>query len=62
MILAPAFPHSVTCANCRRSDSRSINWLLAHGCHIGQGYFFSPPVPPEDVVQVVERIEVRLAA
>jgi diguanylate cyclase (GGDEF)-like protein len=39
-----------------------MNWLLAHGCHIGQGYFFSPPVPPEDVQQVIERIEVRLAA
>lgn len=39
-----------------------MNWLLAHGCHIGQGYFFSPPVPPEDVPQVIERIEVRLSA
>lgn len=39
-----------------------MNWLLAHGCNIGQGYFFSPPVPPEDVHQVIERIEVRLAA
>lgn len=39
-----------------------MNWLLAHGCHIGQGYFFSPPVPPEDVHQVIERIEVRLSA
>jgi diguanylate cyclase (GGDEF)-like protein len=38
-----------------------MHWLLAHGCHIGQGYFFSPPVPPEDVHQVIERIEVRLA-
>jgi diguanylate cyclase (GGDEF)-like protein len=37
-----------------------MNWLLAHGCHIGQGYFFSPPVPSEDVHQVIERIEVRL--
>jgi diguanylate cyclase (GGDEF)-like protein len=37
-----------------------MNWLLAHGCHIGQGYFFSPPVPPEDVHQVIERIELRL--
>lgn len=34
-----------------------MNWLLAHGCHIGQGYFFSPPVPPEDVPQAVKRIE-----
>jgi diguanylate cyclase (GGDEF)-like protein len=39
-----------------------MNWLLAHGCHIGQGYFFSPPVPPEDVRHVIERIEIRLAA
>lgn len=39
-----------------------MNWLLAHGCHIGQGYFFSPPVPPEDVQQVIERIEVRLTS
>jgi diguanylate cyclase (GGDEF)-like protein len=39
-----------------------MNWLLAHGCHIGQGYFFSPPVRPEDVRQVIERIEVRLTA
>jgi diguanylate cyclase (GGDEF)-like protein len=39
-----------------------MNWLLAHGCHIGQGYFFSPPVPSEDVHRVIERIEVRLAA
>jgi diguanylate cyclase (GGDEF)-like protein len=39
-----------------------MNWLLAHGCHIGQGYFFSPPVAPEDVRRVVERIEIRLTA
>lgn len=39
-----------------------MNWLLAHGCHIGQGYFFSPPVPPEDVHRVIERVELRLAA
>lgn len=39
-----------------------MNWLRAHGCHIGQGYFFSPPVPPEDVHQVIERIELRLTA
>jgi diguanylate cyclase (GGDEF)-like protein len=38
-----------------------MNWLLAHGCHIGQGYYFSPPVPPEDMQQVIERIEIRLA-
>ncbi|GAA4034736.1 bifunctional diguanylate cyclase/phosphodiesterase [Actimicrobium antarcticum] len=36
-------------------------WLVAHGCHIGQGYFFSPPVPPADLRDVVERIEVALS-
>ena len=38
-----------------------MNWLRAHGCHIGQGYYFSPPVPPEDVRRVIDRIEMRLA-
>jgi diguanylate cyclase (GGDEF)-like protein len=39
-----------------------MNWLLLHGCHVGQGYFFSPPVPPGDVHQVIERLEVRLSS
>ncbi|QOL50288.1 bifunctional diguanylate cyclase/phosphodiesterase [Massilia litorea] len=39
-----------------------MNWLLAHGCHIGQGYYFSPPVPAQDVQQVIERLEIRLSA
>ena len=39
-----------------------MNWLVAHGCHVGQGYYFSPPVPPEDVQQVIERLEIRLNA
>jgi diguanylate cyclase (GGDEF)-like protein len=39
-----------------------MNWLLAHGCHIGQGYYFSPPVAAEDLQQVIERLEIRLSA
>lgn len=39
-----------------------MNWLLAHGCHIGQGYFFSPAVLAEDVHRVLDRIELRLMA
>ena len=37
-----------------------MTWLIAHGCQIGQGYFFSPPVPAENVHQVIEQIEARL--
>ena len=39
-----------------------MNWLLAHGCHIGQGYFFSPAVLPDEVHRVLDRIEMRLMA
>lgn len=39
-----------------------MNWLLAHGCGIGQGYFFSPPVPAADLHHVIEQLEVRLAS
>ena len=39
-----------------------MNWLLANGCHIGQGYYFSPPVAPEDVHHVIDRLELRLVA
>jgi len=29
--------------------SAQRDFLLAHGCHVHQGYFFSPPVPPEEL-------------
>lgn len=32
-------------------------WLVEHGCSIGQGYFFSPPVSGEVIHAVIERIE-----
>lgn len=37
-----------------------MNWLLAHGCHVGQGFFFSPPVLAHDLHQVIARIELQL--
>lgn len=42
--------------------AEQMQWLLAHGCHIGQGYYFSPPVPGDTLHQVIERIELRLNA
>jgi len=39
-----------------------MDWLLSHGCHVGQGYYFSPPVPAHDLQQVIERLEIRLSA
>jgi EAL domain-containing protein (putative c-di-GMP-specific phosphodiesterase class I) len=42
-------------------SEQQMNWLLAHGCHLGQGYFFSPPVASDDIHDVIERIESRLA-
>jgi predicted signal transduction protein with EAL and GGDEF domain len=40
---------------------QQMAWLLEHGCHLGQGYYFSPPVPPNDLHEVIRRIELRLA-
>ena len=37
-----------------------MDWLLGHGCHIGQGYFFSPGVVAKQVYPTIERIERRL--
>lgn len=42
-------------------SEEQMKWLLAHGCHLGQGYYFSPPVPYDDLHEVIRRIELRLA-
>lgn len=43
-------------------SEQQMRWLLAHGCHRGQGFFFSPPVPADVLHQVMARIELQLAA
>ncbi|MBC7482769.1 MAG: EAL domain-containing protein, partial [Rhizobacter sp.] len=40
---------------------QQMDWLMAHGCHLGQGFFFSPAVPEDDVHSVIRGIELRLA-
>ncbi len=37
-----------------------MEWLLRHGCHVGQGYFFSAAVVANEVYPAIERIERRL--
>jgi EAL domain-containing protein (putative c-di-GMP-specific phosphodiesterase class I) len=31
------------------------DWLLAHGCVYGQGYYLARPAPPEEVLHVLRR-------
>ncbi|MES2758866.1 MAG: EAL domain-containing protein [Pseudomonadota bacterium] len=38
-----------------------MDWLMEHGCHLGQGFFFSPPVSGDDIHAVIRGIELRLA-
>jgi diguanylate cyclase (GGDEF)-like protein len=40
---------------------QQMDWLLAHGCHLGQGFFFSAPVASDDIHAVIRGIELRLA-
>ena len=42
-------------------NAEQMRWLLLHGCHIGQGHFFSPPVAAEAVHETIKGIEERLA-
>ena len=42
-------------------SEQQMNWLLAHGCHLGQGDYFSVPVSSNDIHAVVRSIEQRLA-
>ena len=37
--------------------AEQMRWLVDHGCEIGQGYFFSPPVSGEAIYAVIDRIE-----
>jgi len=34
-----------------------LQWLVEHGCNIGQGYLFSHPLPAAAVYGADERIE-----
>jgi EAL domain-containing protein (putative c-di-GMP-specific phosphodiesterase class I) len=31
--------------------------LRANGCHFAQGYYFSPPIPADEVFAVIAKLE-----
>lgn len=41
--------------------AEQMQWLLRHGCEIGQGYYFSQPVAPDAVHATITAIESRMA-
>jgi len=32
-----------------------LEWLTEHGCHVGQGYYFSKPVPIDQAIKLITR-------
>lgn len=34
-------------------NAETADWLREHGCHVGQGYYFSRPLPPADLLAFV---------
>lgn len=38
-------------------ESQQLDWLQAAGCHLVQGYYFSPPLPLDQLVAACEQLE-----
>ncbi len=36
-------------------NAETADWLRGHGCHVGQGYHFSRPLPPAELLAFVAR-------
>ncbi|AQT80610.1 hypothetical protein B1R94_17085 [Mycolicibacterium litorale] len=36
-------------------NSETADWLRDHGCQVGQGYYFSPPLPSAGLLEVLTR-------
>jgi EAL domain-containing protein (putative c-di-GMP-specific phosphodiesterase class I) len=49
--------HNLGIASLAEGVETEDQWrfLVSHGCQLGQGFFFSPPVPPAEVFRLVER-------
>jgi diguanylate cyclase len=35
----------------------TADWLREHGCHVGQGYYFSPPLTADKLREILKRCE-----
>ncbi|MBB3604506.1 diguanylate cyclase (GGDEF)-like protein [Mycolicibacterium sp. BK556] len=35
----------------------TADWLRGHGCHVGQGYYFSPPLTSEKLIEILKKCE-----
>ncbi|WP_319432452.1 bifunctional diguanylate cyclase/phosphodiesterase [Mycobacterium sp. RTGN5] len=35
----------------------TADWLRQHGCHVGQGYYFSPPLASDKLVEVLKKCQ-----
>ena len=36
-------------------NAATATWLREHGCHIGQGFFLSPPVPSRQLISMANQ-------
>jgi diguanylate cyclase (GGDEF)-like protein len=38
-------------------NAGTADWLRQHGCHIGQGYYFSPPLSSDKLVEILKKCQ-----
>jgi diguanylate cyclase (GGDEF)-like protein len=38
-------------------NAGTADWLRRHGCHIGQGYYFSPPLASDKLVEILKKCQ-----
>jgi len=56
-IVTLAIRHGIECIAEGVETEQQAKMLLAHGCRLGQGFLFSPPLLPSDVEQMLRGIE-----
>jgi len=41
-------------------EPEQLEFLVQHGCHMGQGYYFSPPLSPADIDEALKNAHHRI--